>query len=565
MKGEGAADDERLARVFDELLAARDGKGRGDVESACRRHPDLAPQIRELWGAVLVAEAVAGQPLGAIHADDRHAGIPETLASWPSFRAGPDALATGAAFGDYELLEELGRGGMGVVYKARQRSLDRLVALKLVLRGRLAGDDELARFRSEAGAAAQLDHPGIVPVHEFGEKDGRAFFSMGYVEGDTLAHRLAGGPLQPREAARIVRDVSRAIDYAHRRGVIHRDLKPSNILLDADGHPHVSDFGLAKRIDIDESLTQSGAILGTPAYIAPEQAAGSRRGELGPASDVYSLGTILYACLTGHPPFQGPSPLDTVLMVLEQDPLPPRMLDGRIDRDLEMIVLRCLQKPPELRYPSAGALADDLNAYLAGEPIAARSGRFSDVVARLMRETHHATVLENWGVLWMWHAAVLFGLCVVTNLMHVMRASWPQFATPIPYVLLWGVGLLIWAPIFWAVRRRAGPVTAVERQIAHAWGGSIVAVMLLFLVEYLLGAPVLFLSPVLGLVNGMVFTMKAGILAGRFYLHAAALYAMSPIMAALQAGGFEYTLALYGVVAAGTFFLPGLKYYRQSL
>jgi serine/threonine-protein kinase len=251
-------------------------------------------------------------------------------------------------------------------------------------------------------------------------------------------------------------------------------------------------------------------------------------------------------------------------MVLEQDPLPPRMLDASIDRDLEMIVLRCLQKPPELRYPSAGALADDLNAYLSGEPIAARSGRFSDVVARLMRETHHATVLENWGVLWMWHAAVLLGLCVVTNVMHVLRDRWPQLTTPLPCVLLWGVGLLIWAPIFWAVRRRAGPVTAVERQIAHAWGGSIVAVMLLFLVEHLLGAPVLYLSPVLGLVNGMVFTMKAGILAGRFYLHAAALYAMSPMMAALQAGGFDYTLTLYGVVAAATFFLPGLKYYRQS-
>lgn len=550
--------DEQLARLLDELLDSREGAA---VDAACGDYPELADQIRELWGAVMVADAAAAARTGPQVPEEpaeTHPCVPSRM------RSPDDDLDPGASLGDYELLDELGRGGMGVVYKARHKTLSRVVALKLVLRGRLAADDELARFRSEAEAAAQLDHPGIVPIYECGEVDGRAYFSMGYVEGDTLADRLAGGPLPPREAVQIAREVALAIDYAHQRSVIHRDLKPSNILIDKQGRPHVTDFGLAKRIDVAESLTQSGAILGTPSYIAPEQAMGSR-GELGPAADVYSLGTVLYACLTGRPPFQGPSPFDTVLMVLEQEPLPPRMLDPGIDRDVEMIVLRCLQKPPELRYPSAAALAADLDAYLSGEPIAARSGHFSDVLARLMRESHHATVLENWGLLWMWHGVVLLVLCLVTNALYVLRMNWPALGTPLPYLLLWGVGLAIWAPTFWAVRHRAGPVTAVERQIAHAWGGSIAAAMLLFLVEYLLGEPVLSLSPALALISGMVFTMKAGILAGRFYLHAAALYATSPIMAALQASGFEYAISLYGIVAAATFFLPGLKYYRQTL
>ena len=533
-----------LAVILDRLTDST-AEHRPSLEELTAAHPHLADDLRELWGTVMVVEAVAEHSLGE--------GEMPNLAE-----ATPPAM-----LGDFELLEEIGRGGMGVVYRARQKSLDREVALKLILHGSQASPADQARFQAEVAAVAQLEHPHIVPIYEVGSDQGWQYFGMKLIEGQTLSQRVAAGPLPERDAAQLVMQIARAIQYAHERGVVHRDLKPANILLDSQGGPHVSDFGLAKRTMAGESLTQAGAILGTPAYMAPEQASGGR-GDVGPLSDVYSLGAILYALLTGRPPFQGASPVDTLLMVLEQDLLPPRLLNRRMSRDLEMIVLRCLQKPPELRYNSAAELADDLQAFLNGESILARSGRLTDVVARVFRETHHATVLENFGVLWMWHAAVLLVLCLVTNWLQLQQSRWPATSSIWPYLALWGGGLSVWAPIFWAVRHRAGPVTAVERQIAHAWGGSIVSVILLFVVEALMGLPVLTLSPVLGLISGMVFVMKAGILAGAFYVHATTLFALSVVMAYLQNAEWPYGLTLFGVVSAATFFLPGWKYYRQS-
>jgi len=506
---ESDAYEVELAAIL-ERLTDSSVEQRPNLEELTAAHPHLAAELRELWGTVMVVDAVAHKSL----ADD--STIPQQT-NFTETKPPP-------TLGDFELRDEIGRGGMGVVYRARQRSLDREVALKLILHGSQASVSDQARFQAEVAAVAQLDHPHIVPIYEVGADAGWQYFGMKLIEGETLAQRIAVGPLPERDAAQLVHRIALAIAYAHERGVVHRDLKPANILLDVTDAPHVSDFGLAKRTNANASLTQSGAILGTPSYMAPEQASGDR-GDVGPLCDVYSLGAILYALLTGRPPFQGASPVDTLLMLLEQDPLPPRLLNRRVSRDLEMIVLRCLQKPPELRYVSAKELADDLDAYLHGESILARSGHITDVVARVFRETHHATVLENWGVLWMWHAAVLLVLCCVTNWLHLQQAGWPMLSHHWPYVALWGGGLAIWAPIFWAVRHRSGPVTAVERQIAHAWGGSIVAVILLFYVEAMLELPVLKLSPVLGLISGMVFVIKAGILAGTFYFHAAALFA----------------------------------------
>ncbi len=274
-------------------------------------------------------------------------------------------------FGDYELLEEIARGGMGVVYKARQVKLNRPVALKMILAGQFASDADVQRFHTEAESAAQLDHPGIVPVFEVGEHEGHHYFSMGLVDGDSLAAQIADGPLPPKKAAEFARRVAEAIQYAHDKGVIHRDLKPANVLIDRDEQPRVTDFGLAKKVQGDSNLTGTGQILGTPSYMPPEQAAG-RISEVRETADVYSLGAILYATLTGRPPFQADNPLDTVMQVIERDPVCPRTLNPAVPLDLETICLKCLEKDRRKRYGSAGELAEELRRYLEGQPILAR-------------------------------------------------------------------------------------------------------------------------------------------------------------------------------------------------
>jgi serine/threonine-protein kinase len=545
-----SADEERLAELIDSLSEARGPEAVALLERLVGAHPDLAGQLRELFAAMSMADAVADA--STILEPPRTE--PPALAPPPapgSFVPGVTPLP--ASFDDYELLEEVGRGGMGIVYRSRQKSLDRIVAVKMLLRRDLATAADLARFRSEAEAAARLDHPGIVSIFEVGECGGHPFYSMRFIEGTTLAKRLATGGVLPREAAAILARVAEAVDAAHRGGVLHRDLKPSNILIDAAGKPHVSDFGLAKRIEADQDVTHTGAILGTPCYMSPEQAAGSR-GDVGPTSDVWSLGAILYQTLTGRPPFQAANPMDTLLAVLESDPPVPRSLDPGVNRDLEMIALKSLQKPQELRYASAADLAADLRAFLAGEPVAARRGGLSDIVARLFRETHHATVLENWGLLWMWHSVVVLTLCVVTDVL-----AWQGVMSRWPYVVLWGGGLAVWAPIFWALRHRTGPVTAVERQIAHIWGGSVIASVMLFWVEALLALPALTLSPVLALLAGLVFFAKAGILSGVFYIQAAVLFATALVMCLVPA----WQHVIFGIVSGLCFFVPGLKYARQ--
>jgi len=292
----------------------------------------------------------------------------------PDAAFGPDELALVRVryFGDYEIVRKVTRGGMGVVFEARQISLNRKVALKMILTGELANDTEVKRFYTEAEAAAHLDHPAIVQIFEVGQHEEQHYFSMAFVDGESLAHRLADGPLPCREAAGILAPVAEAIDYAHRRGVVHRDLKPSNILFDGEGHPKVTDFGLAKKVEGDSELTLSGQIMGTPSYMPPEQAAGARRGAVGPAADVYALRATLYAAVTGRPPFHAASPLDTLLQVIGDEPVSPRRLNAAVDRDIETICLKCLKKEPARRYASAAELAEDLRLYLAGRPIHAR-------------------------------------------------------------------------------------------------------------------------------------------------------------------------------------------------
>jgi tetratricopeptide (TPR) repeat protein/predicted Ser/Thr protein kinase len=274
-------------------------------------------------------------------------------------------------FGDYEVQKELGRGGMGVVYRARQVSLNRPVALKMIKAGVLADDAELRRFQNEAEAVALLDHVGIVPVYEVGEHDGQRYFSMKLIEGNNLSEQLGQFQDDPRAAAIVLAETAAAVHHAHMRGILHRDLKPANILLDAEGHPHVTDFGLAKRVDGDAEMTQSGAIMGTPAYMSPEQATG-RRGSITTATDVYGLGAILYALLTGKAPFGGDSVWETLDAVRTISPEPPTTSHPGVPRDLETICLKCLEKDPRRRYASAHEVSSDLNAWLDSRPISAR-------------------------------------------------------------------------------------------------------------------------------------------------------------------------------------------------
>lgn len=532
--------DARLAQLVSDL-ADRMQRGESiDILAECSRYPEFADELKSLWGTMVVTEAVGGT----------------------SQSNGPNAEGDSGTWqmplpfrmGDFELLEEIGRGGMGIVYRARQISLEREVAIKMILKDRLASPVERQRFFAEARATAKLEHVGIVPVYDVGEIEGRPYFVMKFIKGKTLHERIQAGDLANIDAVRYLEQVCRAVHFAHERGVVHRDIKPSNILIDETGHARLTDFGLAKQADGMDSLTRTGAVLGTPNYMSPEQASG-RMGPISSASDVYSLGAVLYHAITGQTPFAAKSPVELLLKVLEQDPPPPRVLNPNVHRDLEMIVVRALQKPPDLRYRSADAFADDLMAYLRDEPISARSGQFAQVVARWFRETHHAPVLENWGLLWMWHSLVLVLVCVWTEYMRWIDASrWT-------YPMLWTVGLGAWAAVFWALRRRMGPVTFVERQIAHVWGASMIAIGLLFPIERALRLEPLTLTPLLGVISGMVFLIKAGILSGAFYFQAGALFASTFAMIAWPL----YSHLIFGIVAAISFFVPGLKYYRQSL
>ncbi len=535
--------DHRLAAVVAELTDRLHRGEELDLADVCREHPELAAELRMLWGTLVVAQA----------AGKHDSEIADRLENRSGSDSGVWQLQLPMQLGDYELLEEIGHGGMGVVYRAMQQSLGREVAVKMILRDRLASVADRRRFFVEAEATAKLAHPGIVPLYEVGELDGRPFFSMQLVEGMTLAQKIANGPLPQREGVRLLIPICRAVHYAHENGILHRDIKPSNILIDESGRAKLTDFGLAKQAGVHESLTRTGAVLGTPTYMSPEQANG-RVNAMGPTSDVYSLGAVLYHVLTGRPPLLANSPVELALKILEQDPPAPRLLEPKIDRDLEMVVVRCLQKPPDLRYASAEMLAQDLDAFLRDEPVAARSGQLGQVVARLLRETHHAPVLENWGVLWMWHSLVVLVACLLTEMVRLSGVT-----NRISYATLWTVGLSAWAAVFWALRNRMGPVTFVERQVAHVWGASMIAIGSLFLLEWWLDLPCLTLTPLLAVIAGMVFVVKAGILSGAFYVQALCLFAAAIPMAIFP----SYAHLIFGIVAAPCFFLPGLKYYRQ--
>jgi hypothetical protein len=383
--------EQKLDEVVTAWLKACEAGQKPDPTDWLARYPDLASELREFFAGQSSLERLAAplrQPPS--HSDD--------TATFSNTTAAAPPVDAGRSFGDYQLLAEIARGGMGVVFRARQVSLERPVALKMILAGQLASADDVRRFRQEAEAAANLDHPNIVPIYEVGEHQGQHYFSMKLIEGGSLSQHLPRLRTEPHRAAELLTQVARAVHHAHQRGLLHRDLKPGNILLDGQGQPHVTDFGLAKRVEGEGELTQSGAVVGTPAYMAPEQATAPKG--LTTAADIYGLGAVLYATLTGQPPFRGETALETLQQVVGSEPVPPGRHNPGVPRDLEVICLKCLSKEPAARYGSAEALADDLQRWLRGEPILARAvGRGERAVKWVRRNPALAAALAAAAVL----------------------------------------------------------------------------------------------------------------------------------------------------------------------
>jgi serine/threonine protein kinase len=480
-------------------------------------------------------------------------------------------VGVGQQFGEYELLAEIARGGMGVVYRARQTTLDRVVALKMILAGRLANPDDVARFHTEAEAAAKLKHPNIVPVHDVGASDGQHYFTMDYIEGRSLDQKVVQGPLPGKAAARYVRILARAVHYAHKQGILHRDLKPSNVLIDMDDEPHITDFGLAKRLGHENSgQTRTGAILGTPSYMAPEQAQG-KTALLGPAADVYSLGAILYELLTGRPPFRAETPLDTVMQVIDHQPVPPRLLNPKIDHDLETICLKCLEKDIEMRYASAEELGEDLQRFLNGDSIQARSFNVLDRIAHVLERDTHTADFSTW-------SSMVFLMAVAVCLEHctVFALVWADMPN-IFIMAARGLLLAFLAGLFFYNRgSRLLPTTAAERELWTIWIGYFATYFTIVIVTHLLTYFAIYQPhpdwpaqryfqdlipyPFISMVSGLAFFIMGSNYWGRCYAFGAAFF----IAAALMPLRMTIAPLLFGVLWAITLVMVGLQLRAQA-
>jgi serine/threonine-protein kinase len=478
--------------------------------------------------------------------------------SVPVEMAGTEGSTPQVSIPGYDILGELGRGGMGVVYRARQTKLNRLVALKMVLAGGHAGEADLARFVTEAEAIARLQHPNIVQIYEVGEFGGLPFFSLEFCHGGSLDKKLAGTPMSPREAAALVETLARAMHAAHEKGVIHRDLKPANVLLAAGDTPKVTDFGLAKKLD-EAGQTASGAIMGTPSYMAPEQAGGKSK-EIGPATDVYALGAILYELLTGRPPFKAAMSLDTILQVVSDEPVPPRRLQSRTPKDLDAICLKCLEKDPHKRYPSAAALAEDLARFRCGEPVTAQQSGLIGQLAEPLDRVQLQAQFGSYSSLLLWLAPVMFlpELWITTVVMHNWHAELLAVAQ---FGRATGVILLVGYYRGWSWTPRG----ADERQLWAVWIGYLLACFVLGLSGRIaLG----FLDPALELkfYQGLAALTAVAFfaLAGKFWGYCAVLGLAFLGLAFVMAADLRWAPVEFGAAWAAVLILLGLRLRRLA-
>jgi hypothetical protein len=495
-------------------------------------------------------------------ATDPNATLPYTGAATIAPPAASKACPS--RFGDYELLEEIARGGMGVVFKARQVSLDRLVALKMILTGKLAGEEELQRFRVEAKAVAQLQHPSIVAIYDVGEHENQHYFAMEYVAGASLADRLKEGVLPSRLAAHYVYEVACGLHYAHLKGILHRDLKPANVLIDENDRPKLTDFGLAKILTRKgegttaggpSDLTATGAVMGSPSYMAPEQAGGETR-QFGPATDVYGLGAVLYELLTGRPPFKAESPVETILQVLNQDPVPPRLTNPHVEPDLETICIKCLEKDPTRRYPTAKALAEDLERYLNGEEIKARSVNILERLTRTLAASQYDKEFRSWGVgLILMGAIIFFCHAAVSLLLDMGDSETTAFWIPrvVQFALL---GLVLWRfrpHSLW-------PTSRAERLIWAVWIGYIIGYFCLSQVVEQLGHPHVQAFAPAAVLTGLAFFIMGCHVWGWCYVIGLAFMAFSMFLA--SKGTSVWTPLWFGALWGASLILVGARYYR---
>ncbi len=533
--------------------------------------PSAIPDPTQLGTTVAQAAGAAATPN---QSDPRFASTQLNQDAARGSAPTPPPLEGKQLFGEYELLEEIARGGMGVVYKARQIDLNRIVALKMILAGKLAGPEEVQRFHTEAKAAAQLHHPNIVAIYEVGEIGGQHFFSMEYVPGKTLAALTHDGALPGKVASAYLEDAAHGLHYAHQCGILHRDLKPANIMLDDKGRPKITDFGLAKvmpatnpglKLRASNEVTKTGIVMGTPSYMAPEQAQGQTR-DLTAACDVYGLGAVLYELITGRPPFKAESHLETILQVLNQDPVPPRLLNRNVDADLETICLKCLEKDPTHRYPDAESLAQDLRRYQDDEPITARSFNLLDRLTRALTHSAHDKELRSWGLMLMLFGLVIFAAHLGTSLL-LHFTDWDRTAGPpnVYFTIPRLIQFALLGVIFWHWRPRTLlPTNPAERLLWAVWGGYLIAYVFgVWIMEELGHLNHLSAYPVATLLSGLAFFIMGCHVWGLCYLIGLAFMFAAPYMARYLKES-EWSPACFGALWALALLTVGLRYWRIS-
>ncbi|MCA9262691.1 MAG: serine/threonine protein kinase [Planctomycetales bacterium] len=570
---DSTARDQRINEAISQYLAAIDTGRSPDREALIAQFPDVADELSRFFAD---DDEFARRMIPLQNTLPLPRPASRVSGSGPAHNALPTSHRPEMKFGDYELIEEVARGGMGIVYRARQTRLNRTVALKMILAGRFASQDEVQRFHAEAEAVARLDHPGIVPIFEVGEVNGQHYFSMGYVEGCSLADWLREGPAAPRDAAEFMKQVCEAVHHAHEHGIVHRDLKPANILLSSasqasgdrdEVHPHprphltqffprVTDFGLAKQLSTDSHLTRTGQLIGTLHYMSPEQASSTSSRAVGPASDIYSLGVILYHLLTGRTPFDENPPLERLVQVVDTDAPSPRVANREIPRELEAICLKCLQRQPAGRYDSARELGEDLQRFLDGEPVMAAKVNVLNQVTRVFGGRRYDEHFRGWGL-----GLMAFGLVIFLSHVAIYFIERSGQATPLTFFATRGAMFTTLIVVLWRFRYQSLlPTKSAERLIYVVWLGYLLALGVLNGTRFVLGHDQRESYASFAVLAGFGFLIMGSHVWGGGYVVGLAFMLAAPWLAY----ALDTAPVLFGALWAAALWTFGIRYFLRG-